>query len=158
LHFVLGPISSRDRDWMEQGCVESVWKTLSPDQRRETNRDQVLECVRTQVDRLRGSGGPPNAIIVGRTESGDPAGFVWVSINRSSFTCRREAIILMLFVQRPYRRKGLGGKLVKAAEDWARRKGVERIGLNVGVRNIPADTLYERLGYERLSTIRSKRL
>lgn len=43
--------------------------------------------------------------------------------------------------------QGIGTRLVRAAEDAARRRGFDRIVLGVGVDNPDAKRLYERLGY-----------
>lgn len=43
---------------------------------------------------------------------------------------------------------GVGTKLIAAAEDFARSRGFDRIGIAVLVDNTAARRLYERLGYE----------
>jgi GNAT superfamily N-acetyltransferase len=43
--------------------------------------------------------------------------------------------------------QGIGTALIRAAEDSARQLGYERIALAVGVDNLKARRLYERLGY-----------
>ena len=47
----------------------------------------------------------------------------------------------------PLQRRGIGTALIHAAEDTARRLGDERLALGVGLANIHARRLYERLGY-----------
>jgi GNAT superfamily N-acetyltransferase len=46
-----------------------------------------------------------------------------------------------------YRSRGIGSRLMAAAEDLARRRGYTRVGLGVGLENRRARPLYERRGY-----------
>jgi RimJ/RimL family protein N-acetyltransferase len=45
--------------------------------------------------------------------------------------------------------QGLGGKLFGAMEEWARQCGIVRLDLSVMVNNIPAQKLYQKLGFVR---------
>jgi GNAT superfamily N-acetyltransferase len=47
----------------------------------------------------------------------------------------------------PLQRRGIGTALIHAGEDTARRLGDEQIALGVGLANVDARRLYERLGY-----------
>jgi RimJ/RimL family protein N-acetyltransferase len=52
-------------------------------------------------------------------------------------------------------RKGLGEGLLRAAIDEADRAGVWNLSLRVRVHNDPAIRLYEKVGFERIGTMRS---
>ena len=52
-----------------------------------------------------------------------------------------------LEVAGPFWGRGIGTALIRAAEDTARQLGYERIALGVGLDNLKARRLYERLGY-----------
>jgi GNAT superfamily N-acetyltransferase len=52
-----------------------------------------------------------------------------------------------LVVAAPFWGRGIGTALIRAAEDTARQLGYERIALGVGLDNLKARRLYERLGY-----------
>jgi [ribosomal protein S18]-alanine N-acetyltransferase len=68
---------------------------------------------------------------------GVPAGFV---------LCRaaaQECEILTIGVAPPVRRKGIGGRLLDAAVDGARRQGISEIFLEVGAANRGARQLYD---------------
>jgi GNAT superfamily N-acetyltransferase len=52
-----------------------------------------------------------------------------------------------LDVHPDYRSRGIGSGLMAAAEKRARQRNQPRIGLLVGVENVRARALYERLGY-----------
>ncbi|WP_430509858.1 GNAT family N-acetyltransferase [Gottfriedia solisilvae] len=64
------------------------------------------------------------------------------------------ARILTLVVDSAYRKKGIGKKLIKEAENWARNQGVFSIGLNSGNREErkEAHSFYSNLGYVAKST------
>lgn len=52
-----------------------------------------------------------------------------------------------LYVSASARRGGIGGRLVRRGERWARERGAERIELWSDTRFLDAHRLYERLGY-----------
>lgn len=58
-----------------------------------------------------------------------------------------------LAVRERDRRTGAGTALMRAAEQWAREQGIERVELNVWDFNQPARALYERLGYRAASHV-----
>ena len=55
------------------------------------------------------------------------------------------------FVVPQYRSKGIGSRLLDAAELLVKQPGYARMGLGVAVDNPRARALYERLGYEDAS-------
>jgi ribosomal protein S18 acetylase RimI-like enzyme len=55
--------------------------------------------------------------------------------------------IQSLRVHPHFRGAGIGSRLVRACEEYSRRKGHERISLSVALDNHRARRLYERLGY-----------
>jgi GNAT superfamily N-acetyltransferase len=60
----------------------------------------------------------------------------------------RVAELKSLYVAAPARRGGLGRRLVRRAERWARERGARRIELWSDTRFLDAHRLYQRLGYE----------
>ncbi len=66
-----------------------------------------------------------------------------------------EAYIERLVVSPSFRRLGMGRRLLSAAEDLARDRGKEAIGLHVTADNLPALRLYESEGYREISRQRS---
>lgn len=82
---------------------------------------------------------------------GLPAGHVllrWQSTNDTLHLWGiREPCIEALGVDQALRSRGVGTALVRSAEEAARQRGDDRIGLAVGVSNTRARALYERLGY-----------
>lgn len=70
----------------------------------------------------------------------------------------RYATVDTLVVAQAHRGSGVGGELMVYAERWARKKGIDRIELNVFEFNEAARSFYERLGYTTLSRRMVKRL
>jgi ribosomal protein S18 acetylase RimI-like enzyme len=53
-----------------------------------------------------------------------------------------------LFVAASCRSNGIGSRLLQGAEEAARRRGFDRVGLAVAVRNMAARRFYDRAGYD----------
>jgi len=61
-----------------------------------------------------------------------------------------EGNITNVAVNPSYRKKGYGDALVSAAKIKAKENGVERIFLEVRVSNVPAISLYQKMGFKDL--------
>ncbi|HTS88321.1 MAG TPA: GNAT family N-acetyltransferase [Gemmatimonadales bacterium] len=81
-------------------------------------------------------------------EGGEPWGYIFTSTRDDYFTRERHAHVEVIAVAGGARRRGVGQRLMLAAEDWARSQGYRRITLNVFERNTGACRFYEGLGYE----------
>ena len=57
-----------------------------------------------------------------------------------------------LIVTEHARRSGTGQALVRAAEEWARRQGLNRMVVRSSVSRLESHPFYERLGYDRAKT------
>jgi ribosomal protein S18 acetylase RimI-like enzyme len=66
-----------------------------------------------------------------------------------------EAYVERLVVSPSFQRLGMARRLLSAAEDLARDRGKETIGLHVSADNLPALHLYESEGYREISRQRS---
>ena len=75
---------------------------------------------------------------------------LWLKRPRDAEGARiaRIKVDLGLAVAPDWRGRGVGSALMRAAEDWARAHGAERMVLDLDVHNAGAQRLYERLGYE----------
>jgi putative acetyltransferase len=65
-----------------------------------------------------------------------------------------EAELRMLYVARPYRRRGLARRLVALFDDEARARGARSITLWSDTRFVEAHAFYEQLGYTRAAYTR----
>lgn len=91
----------------------------------------------------------PEGFIVAEDETtGDVVGFILGVVQRAY-----EARILILAVDRAYRKQGIGTRLVRMFVDRFRRNGIHRLNLEVRASNTPAIRFYERMGFQRKSVI-----
>lgn len=88
--------------------------------------------------------------IVAETPEGDIAGFaVYRKVNRVTGS------LATLDVLPQYRRQGIGSQLVSASIERLKLLGVEKLQLRVGIDNLAAQALYDRLGFIRLRADRA---
>jgi ribosomal-protein-alanine N-acetyltransferase len=65
-----------------------------------------------------------------------------------------EADVLTVAVLPDYTRKGIASHFIAELEKWSIAKGAPAMMLEVGTGNVSAIALYEKLGYENISTRR----
>jgi GNAT superfamily N-acetyltransferase len=67
--------------------------------------------------------------------------------------------IAEIAVRRGHRNQGIGGRLLRAAEDWGRRRGAAFPSLEYHAANRPVSFFYqERMGYHPAAVTAIKRL
>ena len=81
------------------------------------------------------------------SESDRVVGFTQLYPSFSSVSMKRIWILNDLFVDEPYRKRGIAKRLMSAAEQFARETGAIRLALSTQISNIAAQSLYESLGY-----------
>jgi len=57
------------------------------------------------------------------------------------------AFLLSMWVSPPFRRRGIGARLIQSVAGWARSAGFCRLVLDVADDNLPAIALYSRMGF-----------
>jgi ribosomal protein S18 acetylase RimI-like enzyme len=80
---------------------------------------------------------------------GQAVGFTQLYPSFSSVSMARVFVLNDLFVAPTARRLGVGEALLTAAADHARQLGAVRLSLTTNVENLPAQSLYESMGWER---------
>jgi GNAT superfamily N-acetyltransferase len=91
---------------------------------------------------------PGATLLIAESEPGNRLGFAYLERAQDYFTQREHGHVGMLVVTEPAGGQGVGGALMRAAEDWARAQGFDRLTLNVFERNGVARAVYEHLGYQ----------
>lgn len=99
-----------------------------------------------QVAAQLAAGSDAETVLVAEVD-GRIVAFACVQMRRSICYCEVWAEIAELYVQEPYRRRGLGRELMKLAEQHARQRGAQQTTLLVNQQNGPAQELYRQLGY-----------
>ena len=94
-------------------------------------------------------------VLVAETDGGKLVGFLEASIRPFVEDCETDNVGYLegWFVEEFYRRRGIGGTLVEAAEDWAREKGCEEMASDAEVGNELSLTAHQKLGYEETSRL-----
>lgn len=85
----------------------------------------------------------------------------WVAVEKRLFLeSGIKAEITGLVVGAAYRRNGIAGRLVSAAEGWARQQGLDRIVVRSNAQRVESHIFYPAFNYERTKTshVYSKKL
>lgn len=78
-----------------------------------------------------------------------PVGFTQLYAKYSSVKTIRNWILNDLYVEPGFRNKGVGKKLIMEAMDFARKKGSKSLELSTAVDNLNAQSLYEKIGFNK---------
>jgi GNAT superfamily N-acetyltransferase len=89
------------------------------------------------------------SVILLAESQGQAVGFTQLYPSFSSVSMARVFVLNDLFVAPTARRLGVGEALLTAAADHARQLGAVRLSLNTDVQNLPAQALYESMGWAR---------
>jgi GNAT superfamily N-acetyltransferase len=87
-------------------------------------------------------------------DDGEQVGFLWVG--ERELQGRRVLWIWDVFVEEEHRGRGLGRRAMELAEEEARRRGLDRIELNVFGGNEVARSLYRSLDYDEVAVMMGK--
>jgi GNAT superfamily N-acetyltransferase len=94
---------------------------------------------------------PTHAVLVCEGENGRLAGFIGLE-RRLTVEAGDKAEVVGLVVDADARRSGAGRRLIAAAEDWARARGLIELFLRSNVVRPEAHAFYPALGFERSKT------
>ena len=92
-----------------------------------------------------------HALLVCEGDDGRLAGFIGLE-QRLTVEAGDEAEVVGLVVDADARRTGTGRKLIAAAEDWARARGLRELFLRSNIVRPEAHAFYPALGFERSKT------
>lgn len=89
------------------------------------------------------------SVVLLAESQGQAVGFTQLYPSFSSVSMARVFVLNDLFVAPTARRLGVGEALLTAAADHARQLGAVRLSLTTNVQNLPAQSLYAAMGWER---------
>ena len=93
----------------------------------------------------------PLSILVAETDTGDLIGFLEVGLRSHADGCDTRVPVGFVegwFVSERHRKKGIGAKLLAAAEDWARDRGCIEMASDTWLDDDRSQRVHEALGFE----------
>jgi ribosomal protein S18 acetylase RimI-like enzyme len=78
-----------------------------------------------------------------------PMGFTQLYPKYSSVSASKNWILNDLFVDTPFRKKGIGEALIKTAMEFAKTEGATYVQLETAVDNYTAQSLYHAIGFKK---------
>lgn len=119
-----------------------LWDQVSEDEHKAEMMD-IVEHPETQF------------VAVAETDQGRLIGFLEASIRPFVEDCQTDHVGYLegWFVEPEYRQQSIGRFLVRAAENWARRKGCTEMASDAEVGNDLSLEAHQRLGYEETSRL-----
>jgi ribosomal protein S18 acetylase RimI-like enzyme len=84
------------------------------------------------------------------TKTNKPMGFTQLYPKYSSVRVVKNWILNDLYVDKEYRQKGIGERLIKTVMDFARQNNANFVELSTAVDNHSAQRLYEQIGFKKL--------
>lgn len=97
----------------------------------------------------------PAEVLIAIDESMRAIGFAELSIRPYAEECYSGRVPYLegWFVEDSARGKGVGGALVRAAEEWARAQGCTEFASDAEIGNVVSAAAHERLGFEEVNRI-----
>lgn len=135
------PVKERDlNEWFR--LRQLLWDELSDDEH-QTEMLDIYEHTDSQL------------VLVAETDNGKLIGFLEASIRPFVEDCHTEHVGYLegWFVEEEYRRFGVGRRLVRSAESWARSKGCEEMATDSEIGNDLSLKAHLNLGYEETSRL-----
>lgn len=110
------------------------------------HKDEMLDIIEHTDSQL---------VAVADAGRGRLVGFLEASIRSHVEDCDTDNVGYLegWFVENGYRQEGIGGRLVRFAEDWARRKGSTEMASDAEVDNMVSQQAHLRLGYVETSRL-----
>lgn len=87
-------------------------------------------------------------LFVWRDQDGLPGAFAFGNVGSGLETGSDYLWLNELYVDHPFRRRGLASRMLTFVRDWAEENGIACIACVTGAKNLPAQELYEANGFE----------
>jgi aminoglycoside 6'-N-acetyltransferase I len=116
--------------------------------------DQSLEQHRAELDAELDAGMTgtlPRTILVSVAEDGSPTGFLEVGLRSHADGCditQPVGFVEGWYVDQASRKRGVGGQLMRAAEEWSRARGCREMASDALIDNLESQSAHQALGFE----------
>jgi aminoglycoside 6'-N-acetyltransferase I len=102
-----------------------------------------------------GNRSDPTEVLMAFDEAGTAIGFVELSIRSYAEGCTSDRVAYLegWYVDPGMRSKGVGGALVRAAEDWGRSQGCTEMGSDTEIENTGSALAHRSLGFTEVERI-----
>jgi ribosomal protein S18 acetylase RimI-like enzyme len=109
---------------------------------------------------LRGLIGEKDAAVFVAQENGKLVGYLVARVLEDPpvLKIRRKGVITDIFVERGYRKRGIGQKLTERALKWFRKQNLQFAELSVYVKNTSGKIFWKQMGFENHMAIMRKEL
>lgn len=89
-------------------------------------------------------------VFIAENDSGEALGFLEINIREFAEGSRHPKIpyVEAWYIDPPFQGKGHGGKLMAAAETWAREKGFSELASDTELENKKSISIHKNLGFE----------
>ena len=153
--FFIRESTDADAEFFLRVDEQTTWENPPPDVVRVMGREQLREKLLQTHALLLSS---PGHIFFIAQKGNERAGLLWFGPRHNLITGEDEGWIYNVTVLPSYRRRGIAKKLLRHAEDYARKQGFSAIGLCVGTHNQNARRLYGSLNYQESNLLLRKPL
>lgn len=133
-----------DLPWLGQAATAASWEGLTPEEQREVTHAAVQQASLEQLQEVLGSG-TGNAIIAEADRR--PVGFALGAVAPDTSTGELNGLVLSLWVDSGYRRKGLARGLLRVTEALFGCSGVRKAKLWTPLEQQAVVNLGQRCGY-----------
>jgi aminoglycoside 6'-N-acetyltransferase I len=144
LAVAIRPIRPSDAPrWLELRCF--LW----PESSRDEHEEDIGQF-------LAGKAREPAAVLLAEDGDGQAVGFAELSIRAYAEGCSTDRVAFLegWFVVPEARRRGVGGALVAAAEEWGRSQGCTEFGSDAEEDNHASAAAHRALGFAEVGLIR----
>ena len=90
-----------------------------------------------------------SVIFIALNSDQSPVGFTQLYPTYSSVRVVKNWILNDLYVEKEYRKQGIGEKLIQTAMDFAKENNAKFVQLSTAVDNYTAQSLYEQIGFKK---------
>jgi ribosomal protein S18 acetylase RimI-like enzyme len=146
MHIDLRKAKKRDLALVRKLTAETGWKDIPESQKKLLNRKKWNKHMNEVFERfLRREN---SQIFIAKDELRRFIGYLFVGESSNYLTELNLGFIYDIFVKEEFRGKGIGKKLLDKADEYCRKNGYSRIGLEVSTANESAINLYNKAGFK----------